>query len=183
MDDIDKDADPDGLAFELYLAMSANPSRRAVSAVWSAIVEGRAGRDTKDQWLDHIAKYVHRELIETYDPDDPHRGSKALRALGLFGKVDEKYVDDRSFMTDLYLFANAEGRDIKITPAFVMKCRYPEFQGNRRSLHKRLGEVIRQAKEDAEIAMARLAKIKNDPDIIEMIGLVESSLPTESKNR
>lgn len=183
MADMDNDAHPDGLVFELHLAMSANPPRSAVSAVWSAIADGKASRDTKDQWLEHIAKYVHRELLENYDPDDRQRGYKALTAIGLYGKVDGKYADDRSFVTDLYLFAESEGRDIKITPAFVMLCRYPDFQGSekeRKSLHKRLGEVIRDARVDANIAIAAWAKMKNDPAIME---LMEIALPDRRKKR
>lgn len=181
---MDNDVDPDGLAFELHLAMSKNPPRSAVRAIWSAIADGKASSDTKGQWLEHIAKYVHRELLENYDPDDRKRGYKALRALGLYGKVDGKYADDRSFVTDLYLFADAEGRDIKITPAFVMRCRYPDFKGTkkeRRDLHKRLGEVIKDARVDANIAIATLAKMENDPDIIEMLRLTENSPETEGK--
>jgi hypothetical protein len=167
--DMDNDADLDGLALELYLAMSKNPPRSAVRAVWSAIADGKASSDSKDQWLEHIAKYVHRELLENYDPDDRNRGYKALRALGLYGKVDGKYADDRSFVEDLYLFADAEGRDIKITPAFIMQCRYPDFQGTkkeRRNLHKRLGEIIKEAREDTNYTKARLAKQMNAPDTI-----------------
>ena len=181
---MDNDADPDGLAFELQLAMSASPPRSAVSALWSAIADGKASRDTKDQWLEHIAKYVHRELLENYDPDDRQRGYKALRALGLYGKVDGKYADDLSFVTDLHLFADAEGRDIKITPAFVMRCRYPDFRGTqkeRRSLQKRLGEVIKEGREKANLMPIRLVRMKNDPEIIEMIRLMDGAPDAEPK--
>lgn len=184
MADMDNDVDPDGLAFELHLAKSANPPRSAVSTIWSAIADGKASRDTKDQWLEHIAKYVYRELLQNYVPDDRQRGYKALRALGLNGKVDGKYADDLSFVTDLYLFAESEGRDIKITPAFVMRYRYPDFQGTKQerlSLYKRLGEVIKDARVDATIAIVRLAKMKNDPDIIELIRMTEHSPETEGK--
>ena len=166
MPEHDFDHDPDGLAFDLHLAMSTNPPRSAVHAVWTAIAGGRACDDTKIQWVEHLAKHVHGELLEGYNPDDRQRGYKALRALGLYGKVDSKYADDKSFVTDLYLFAKDEGYDIKITPAFVMRCRYPDFQGTqkeRRSLQKRLGEVIKEARVDANLALAALAKAMNNP--------------------
>lgn len=179
--DNDFEPDPDGLAFDLHLAMGANPPRSAVRAVWSAIASGNACDDTKLQWVEHIAKSVDQELLEGYASDDRQRGSKALRALGLYGKVDGKYADDRDFVTDLFLFAKHQGVDIKITPAFVMRCRYPDFQGTekeRKSLHKRLGEVIKEARVDANIAIASLAKIKNDPAIRE---LMEIALPDGRK--
>lgn len=170
--DNDFEHDPDVLAFDLSMAMGPNPPRSAVNAVWTAIANGNACNDTKIRWVEHLAKYVHQELLEGYDPDDRQRGSKALRVLGLYGKVDGKYTDDRNFVADLFLFAEAEGSGIKITPAFVMQCRYPDFQGTekeRKSLHKRLGEVITEARVDANIAIATLAKIKNDPAIMELM--------------
>lgn len=180
----DFDQDPDGLAFDLLLAMSRNPPRSAVHAVWTAIADGKASDDTKIQWVEHLAKYVHGELLEGYDPDDRQRGYKALRALGLYGKVDSKYAEDRSFVTDLYLFAKGEGYDIKITPAFVMQCRYPDFQGTqkeRRSLQKRLGEVIKEARVDANLAMTELAKAMNDPENIEMMRQMYGAPDAEPK--
>jgi hypothetical protein len=176
--------DPDGLAFDLHLAKGANPPRSAVRAVWAAIADGKACDDTKIQWVEHIANRVHRELLENYDSDDRQRGSKALRALGLYGKVDGRYADDRSFVEDLYLSADAEGRDIKITPAFIMRCRYPDFQGTkkeRRNLHKRLGEIIKEAREDANYTKACWAKKRNRPDIIELLRLTEDSPETKGK--
>ena len=87
-------------------------------------------------------------------------------------------------MTDLYLFAKGEGYDIKITPAFVMQCRYPDFQGTqkeRRSLQKRLGEVIKEARVDANLAMTELAKAMNDPENIEMMRQMYGAPDAEPK--
>lgn len=176
--------DPDGLAYDLHIAQSANPPRSAVRAVWAAIADGKACDDTKIQWVEHIAKCVQEELLENYDSSDRYRGSKALRALGLHGKVEGKYADDLNFVTDLYMFADADGHEIKITPAFVMQCRYPDFQGTqkeRRSLQKRLGEVIKEAREEANLMPIRLARIKNDPEIIELIRLMDGAPDAEPK--
>ena len=98
--DIEDDGYVPDLIFEIAIGrQNARPGlerRYAIESVWRDIASGTAGPHRREEWLNHIAKRVLTEIIDNAELSEKHKGSAALKVLGLWGRkvINSKLLDD-----------------------------------------------------------------------------------------
>ena len=82
------------------LDCDSNPARGPVDQVWRAVAGGTLPQPDMAEWAKIIAKRVVAQVLDERTIAD-ERPRQALRALGLFGRIDENYREQK--MLELFV--------------------------------------------------------------------------------